>query len=139
MFGSPLLKAGDELIRSADFGHQRPDRKLGGRLRHNNFLAPGIGISQFDGNTAADIAVWKQGIEYVGIINFRKMLQGNPGFKFRIGVNFRGVKMEIGVMDHHAAGLDMLNEVLGLIIKAFAGRNKYGHCHLAQGRRKFIV
>jgi hypothetical protein len=73
MFGSPSLKAGDELIRSVNFGHQRPDRELGGRLRHNNFLAPGIGISQFDGNAAADIAIRKQGIEYVRIIDFRKI------------------------------------------------------------------
>jgi hypothetical protein len=39
--------------------------------------------------------------------------------------------MKIGVMDHHVAGLDTLNQLLGLTIKAFAGRNKYGHCHLA--------
>jgi hypothetical protein len=40
--------------------------------------------------------------------------------------------MKIGVMNHHVADLDTLNYSLGLIVKAFTGRNKYGHWHLLQ-------
>jgi hypothetical protein len=87
MIGSPPLIASDELIRVSDFCHQRPDGKLGWRFRHDNFLTFGIGIGKLDGNTATDIAVRKQGIEDVTIIDFRKMLQGDPGFVIRIGVN----------------------------------------------------
>lgn len=139
MLESPPLKAGDELIRRADLGHQRPDRKLAGRFRHNNFFAFGIGIRELDGNTAADIAARQQGIEYVGIIDFRKMLQGHPGFVIGISVNFSGIKMKIGVMDHWSAGLDTLNQMLGFGVKAFTGRNKDGHCHLVQLQNYFYI
>jgi hypothetical protein len=47
--------------------------------------------------------------------------------------------MKIGVMDPLIAGPDTLNQALGLIIKAFAGRNEYGHSHLASGRKIYIV
>jgi hypothetical protein len=39
--------------------------------------------------------------------------------------------MKIGVVNHHVAGLDTRNELLGLIVKTLAGRNENGHCHLA--------
>jgi hypothetical protein len=134
----PALKASDELIRAADFRNQRPYGELGGWFRYNNFLAFGIGIGQLDGNTAADVTVRTQGVEHITRINFRKMLEGNPGFVIRISVDRCRIKMKIGVMNHDVAGLDSLNNLFGLIVKAFTGRNKYGHCHPVDPGNVFI-